>query len=94
MDGRNGFVNVSHETSPKDMPPTNRVPYSTATMYARVPSELKYLIVKYQQHQKLMSFSNAVQRLLETHPDLARLAAELYNASSDAHPDGPDNPSE
>lgn len=50
-------------------------------MYARVPPELKYLVTCYQNANRLPSFNIAVQRLLETHPALAQLAAELYTAS-------------
>lgn len=48
-------------------------------MYARVPGELKYLVTCYQNAHRLPSFNMAVQRLLETHPGLAELAATLYN---------------
>jgi len=47
-------------------------------MFARVPGELKYLVTCYQNANRLPSFNIAVQRLLETHPALAQLAAELY----------------
>lgn len=60
-------------------------------MFARVPGELKYLVTCYQNAQRLPSFNIAVQRLLETHPALAQLAASLYNDSKitdglDTHP--------
>lgn len=48
-------------------------------MYARVPAELKYLVTCYQNAGKMPSFNYAVQRLLETHPAIAQLAADLYN---------------
>ena len=50
-------------------------------LYATVPGELKYLVKTWQITQRLPSFSLALQRLLETHPDLAKLAAELYTRS-------------
>lgn len=53
------------------------------TIYARgIPAELKYLISCYQQDQRLASFNLAVRVLLETHPDLRKLAAALYNGSN------------
>lgn len=58
-------------------------------MYARVPGELKYLIICYQSANRLPSFSLAVQRLLETHPGLAALAASLYTERKTQ--DGMDN---
>jgi hypothetical protein len=48
-------------------------------MHANVPGELKYLIICYQNAHRLPSFNMAVQRILETHPGLAQLAATLYN---------------
>jgi hypothetical protein len=51
---------------------------SRVGMFARVPGELKYLVTCYQNAQRLPSFNMAVQRLLETHPALAELAARLY----------------
>jgi hypothetical protein len=48
-------------------------------MFARVPGELKYLVICYQSAHRLPSFNMAMQRLLETHPALAQLAATLYN---------------
>jgi hypothetical protein len=50
-------------------------------MFARVPGELKYLVICYQSAQRLPTFNLAVQRLLETHPALAELAATLYTRS-------------
>ena len=66
MDGRDRTV--------RDRPVVNRV-----EMYARIPPELKYLIICWQNASRLPSFSMAVQRLFETHPALAELAATLYN---------------
>ena len=54
-------------------------PIERVGMFARVPGELKYLVGCYQNAQRLPSFNMAVQRLLETHPALAELAATLYN---------------
>lgn len=53
----------------------------TVSLYVRIPPELKFLLMRYHSVRKLPSFSYAVQSLLETHPELARLAAELYTES-------------
>jgi hypothetical protein len=58
-------------------PVTSR-PIERVGMFARVPGELKYLIICYQNANRLPSFNIAVQRLFETHPALAELAASLY----------------
>lgn len=50
---------------------------------AKVPAELKYLINYYKSVAGLPSFNWAVRQLLETHPALAKLAADLYTASND-----------
>jgi len=49
-----------------------------APLKAFIPVELKYLIRTYQDHNRYPSFTWAVRHLLETHPALASLAAELY----------------
>ena len=54
---------------------------TTVVLYARLPAELKYLVSRYQSVKKVPSFSYTVQRLLETHPEIAQLAAELYTES-------------
>lgn len=59
---------------------------------AKVPAELKYLINYYKSVAGLPSFNWAVRQLLETHPALAKLAAELYHDSKT--PDGPGVPVE
>jgi hypothetical protein len=46
-----------------------------------VPAELKYLVIHYKNTTKMPSFNYAVRQLLETHPVLARLAAELVQSS-------------
>lgn len=51
------------------------------TLYvnAKVPAELKFLINYYKSVAGLPSFNWAIRQLLETHPALAKLAADLYN---------------
>jgi len=56
----------------------NRPVISRVQLHASVPGELKYLVKCYQSATRLPSFNLAVQRLLETHPALAQLAATLY----------------
>ena len=67
----------------------NRTVIERVGMFARVPGELKYLVTCYQNANRLPSFNIAVQRLLETHPALAQLAATLYNERKTT--DGLDN---
>lgn len=54
---------------------------SRVPVHANLPGELKYLVILYQNRTRLASFNMALQRLLETHPALASLAAELYTES-------------
>lgn len=58
----------------------------------KVPAELKWLVNYYKVTTKLPSFNWTVRHLLETHPALAKLAAELYTDSKT--PDGPGVPVE
>jgi hypothetical protein len=53
-------------------------PVSRVNLYAKVPGELKYLVICWQNANRMPTFNMAVQRLLETHPGLAQLAATLY----------------
>lgn len=55
-----------------------------STLSVKVPVELKYLINYYKDDARLPSFNWAVRRLLETHPALAKLAAELIQSGMDA----------
>jgi hypothetical protein len=73
MDGGNGTV------SPKPKNWKN----TTVTVYLRLPGELKYLIHSYQDACRMQSFNEAARRLLETHPELAKHAAMLYNGSNE-----------
>lgn len=55
------------------------------TLYARsIPAELKYLVTCYQSDRRLQSFNLAIRMLLETHPDLQKLAADMYNGRNRA----------
>jgi hypothetical protein len=47
----------------------------------RVPGELKYMIQCYKSVAGLPSFNWAVRQLLETHPAIGRLAAEMIQSS-------------
>lgn len=58
----------------------------------KVPAELKWLVNYYKVTTKLPSFNWTIRHLLETHPALAKLAAELY--TDNKTPDGPGEPVE
>jgi hypothetical protein len=55
--------------------------WSVLNINTKVPVELKFLVNYYKNARKLPTFSYAVRQLLETHPELARIAAELYTNS-------------
>lgn len=44
----------------------------------RIPVELRYLIERYQNDMKIISLSGTIRGLLETHPEIDRLALEVY----------------
>ena len=75
MDRGNGTV----RESPKPGSWNN----TTVTIYCRVPGELKFLVHSWQNACRLPTFNAAIQRLLETHPDLAKHAASLYNSKKE-----------
>jgi hypothetical protein len=58
--------------------PLIRPGFALLRLETSVPVELKFLINFYKSRNRMPSFSWAVRALLETHPDLAKLAAELY----------------
>jgi hypothetical protein len=60
---------------------------TTVPMYVRVPGELKFLLHSYQSAMRMRSFNEAVCRLLETHPELARHAASLYTDKNEGKED-------
>lgn len=77
----------------RDGPVTYKPGWTQLYVNVKVPSELKYLVNYYKVVAGLPSFNWAVRQLLETHPALAKLAAELYTNSK--APDGPvTNPSQ
>ena len=61
--------------------------WSVLSINTKVPVELKYLINYYKTVKRIPSFALAVRQLLETHPGLAEIAAELYTKARS--PDGP-----
>lgn len=69
MDGRNRTVGEKYRPG-------------MVSMSVRVPGELKYLVICYKSAMKMPSFNYAVQVLLETHPALAKLAAELVQSGN------------
>lgn len=50
-------------------------------LFATVPRELKFLVILYQRASRMQSFSEAMRRLLETHPELTKVADRLYTHS-------------
>jgi hypothetical protein len=51
-------------------------------VHAYIPVELKYMIQRYQNIRKLPTFSAAFRELIETHPSIAQVLAQLYTAAS------------
>lgn len=45
---------------------------------AQIPSELKYLVERYQKTVKIHTFSGAIRTLLETHPALDKELRAVY----------------
>jgi hypothetical protein len=74
----------------RDRPVVYKPGLSVLYVNAKVPSELKFLINYYKSVAGLPSFNWAIRQLLETHPALARLAAELVQSGKDG--DGLDTP--
>lgn len=64
-----------------DGSPGRDVHGTSVVMYARIPAELKYLVNRYRSARKMPSYNYAIQHLLESHPEIAELAAELYTES-------------
>lgn len=55
---------------------------STVIIQTRVPKELQFLIDLYANRKRCVSTSEAIRRLLESHPELTKLAYELYDRDS------------
>lgn len=53
-----------------------------------MPEPLRYLVEQYEKDMLLPSFSMAIRRLLETHPDIAKRADSLYHESQRLTPTG------
>lgn len=51
-----------------------------------LPVELKFLLDLYRINRRMQSSTEAMRRLLETHPDLTRLADMLYNGENSTSP--------
>lgn len=77
MDGRNSSPVGTSEVAKSYRP-------GFAVIHATVPSELKFLIVTYMHRRRFQTFNMAFRDLLERHPELARLAAELYTEDNNA----------
>lgn len=44
-----------------------------------MPQPLRLIVMSYQEDMHMTSFSQAVRRLLETHPDVDKRIADLYS---------------
>jgi hypothetical protein len=66
--------------------PGPRAEYETVNTYIKLPRELDFLCSAYAKHMRLTSRSQAIQRLLETHPELVKLANTLYYRDNDTSP--------
>jgi hypothetical protein len=53
-------------------------------IYASVPAELKHLAILYQIHRRKQSFAEALIELLETHPEIDKIARHLYSSDKNA----------
>jgi hypothetical protein len=90
MDGGNGPVRESSSVNgseggttsrSRDYPLAPKPGMGILRLQVQVPGELKYLINYYKNRNRMPNFGWAVRTLLETHPDLAKLAAELYTVN-------------
>lgn len=52
------------------------------SIYFKMPSILRVLVERYQNHRCLPSFSSAITELLETHPAIVNVAQQVYNEGS------------
>ena len=55
-------------------------------LFAMIPKELKFLVDQYKITSRSISMAEALRRLLETHPELTRLANILYNGGNNTSP--------
>lgn len=55
-------------------------------LFAMIPKELKFLVDQYKITSRSISMAEAIRRLLETHPELTRLANILYNGGNNTSP--------
>ena len=49
-----------------------------ALTHLNLPTELIFLLEKYQNSRRMVSRTAAIRELIETHPAIAKLAAEVY----------------
>ena len=59
----------------------------TEVAYFRIPTELMFLVRRYQSASRTPSLTQAFKHLLETHPLIVQMAHEMYDVS--ATPGGP-----
>lgn len=55
-------------------------------LFAMIPKELKFLLDLYKTSSRSISMAEALRRLLETHPELTRLADVIYNGENNTSP--------
>jgi hypothetical protein len=62
--------------------PVDKAPgVKSATLFVMVPAELRFLVDQYRIDRRMPTLSEAIRRLLESHPDLTETAQRLYNRS-------------
>lgn len=49
------------------------------TLFVMVPGELRFLVDQYRIDMRMPTLSEAIRRLLETHPALTETALRIYN---------------
>lgn len=51
------------------------------TLFVNIPPELRFLVDQYRIDMRMPTLSEAIRRLLESHPALTETAERLYNRS-------------
>jgi hypothetical protein len=71
-----------------DRSPGRKAPWQEGQVatFLWLPKELRFLVDLYKTSRRMPTFTEAVRRLLETHPDLTHLAETLYNEGDDTSP--------
>lgn len=53
-----------------------------------IPQELRYLVEMYQNDMRIVSFNQALRRLIESHPEIDRRAQLVYAGLNNSTPEG------